>query len=108
PPLRKEKMRLDRSPCRYWARSRLLHANPRNDYSTLSSTENPGISLTTGDPPPVRPLEQRNQVLACQAQAVAKLGWRRSAELSERIFDRSTELVQCLFQGVPLLIDPLD
>src|SRR5437016_1977188 len=58
------KMRLDRSPCWYRAQRFNAALKKLGSAQSLSITENPGISLTAGDPPAVGPLEQWYQVLA--------------------------------------------
>src|SRR4029077_13130225 len=101
------KMRLDRSPC--WYRAQRFSAAPKKlgTAQSLSSAENPGISLTAGDPPAGGPFEQRYQVLARYPEPVTELRGCRRAQLAQGLFHRPLELLQRLFQCIALLIHTL-
>src|SRR5439155_23646050 len=75
----KRKDAFNRSPCWYRAQRFDAALKKLGSVQSLSSTENPGISLTAGDATPVGPLAQRYQVLARQAEPVTKLCGRGGA-----------------------------
>ena len=67
--------------------------------------QDPRVALPLRNPPPIRPFEQRNQVLARQAGPITQLGRCCPAQLTERRFERAAKLLQRRFRRVTLLVD---
>src|SRR2546426_12613835 len=72
----------------------LLHLNLDAAASGCQARQHPGVSVPPRDPPSVSPLEQRDQVLASESEAVAQRRRRRRPELPQRPLERRPELGQ--------------
>src|SRR2546422_1073330 len=72
----------------------LLHLNLDAAASGCQARQHPCVSVPPRDPPAVSPLEQRDQVLAGESEAVPQRRWRRRPQFPQRPLERRPELGQ--------------